>query len=99
MISAQDFMMVCGGLAMVFVGLSFSIKILSGIRAKSLIKQDVLRSTMARIEEPDPMEQRLQELRGSRFGRPLVRPSGSLTSQPTPQTSGFRAIPKFTKER
>lgn len=95
MISAQDFLMVCVGLSIVIVGLAFSVKILSSVRARGLLQKEAKRAaTLERIEEPDLMGQRLQELRGARFGRPMDQNVSTTATPPQfkqhPQTSGFR---------
>lgn len=78
--AALDFMMACVGTGVFLVCTAWSIKILSDARTRI----HAARELVQRKDSPlDPMGQRLQELRGARFGRPMV-PDAPL--RPPPQT-------------
>ena len=91
--TALDFMMGCIGTGIFLVCGAWSFKILSDTRTRVRSAKELVQ----RKDEPlDPMGQRLQELRGARFGRPMAEPKDAPlrappTTWPVMQT---RAIPR-----
>lgn len=79
--TALDFMMGCIGTGVFLVCAAWSFKILSDTRTRGRSARELVQ----RKEEPlDPMGQRLQELRGARFGRPMAEPADvPLRAPPT----------------
>lgn len=80
--TALDFMMGCIGTGVFLVCAAWSFKILSDTRTRVRSSRELVQ----RKEEPlDPMGQRLQELRGARFGRPMAEPP-TAPLRPPPAT-------------
>ena len=80
--TALDFMMGCIGTGIFFVCAAWSVKILSDTRTRVRSARELVQ----RKDEPlDPMGQRLQELRGARFGRPMADPI-DVPLRPPPTT-------------
>lgn len=79
--TALDFMMGCIGTGVFFVCTAWSLKILSDARKRWRSAQELVQ----RKDEPlDAMGQRLQELRGARFGRPMAKPGDVSLRAPPP---------------